>query len=58
MKYSRLFYEYFMAIIIVVYVMARNANLLKIPKIGRLAYKLTQFGEHVLRASTAQGSSA
>ena len=38
--------------------MARNANLLKIPKIGRLACKLAQFsifGEDVLRASTPLG---
>ena len=38
--------------------MARNANLLKIPKIVRLACKLTQFsifGEDVLRASMPLG---
>ena len=38
--------------------MARNTNLLKIPKIGRLACKLAQlsiFGEDVLRASTPLG---
>ena len=40
------------------YVLACNANLLKIPKIGHLACKLAQFnifGEDVLRASTPLG---